>query len=174
MKMKLVLALALIVLLGVFTGCEPAPTLPEILSTVKGYKDELTELVLTHVESAAPTDFTEGDSIPVDDGITCIVDAADADELNLIMSLDNWVANDGTEITGTIAFDIEYDPSTLNLSMFRMVPAIILFERTSASFVSEAIDEDVSTEAFVPAHEYFFCTSLIVDGEILMLNIYGY
>lgn len=56
-------------------------------------------------EDVTPTEFSEGESLTFDGGMTALVDYADSDELNLIMTLDRWVADDGTEINGTVIID---------------------------------------------------------------------
>lgn len=50
---------------------------------------------------------------------------------------------------------------------------MINFDRTSVSYVTELTDDDSTNVSFAPDYNYFFCASLIVDGEILMLNVFG-
>lgn len=174
MKRKFVAALVLAIVLGTFMSCENVPTLPEILTTVKGYNDEFIVLVLSLTEDVAPTEFTEGESLTFDEGMTALVDYAGSDELNLIMTLDRWVASDGTEINGTVVLDIEYYTSPVSISTIRIAPSMINFDRTSVSYVTELIDDDSTNVSFTPEYNFFFCASLIVDGEILILNMFGW
>ncbi|NLV85154.1 MAG: hypothetical protein GXY60_11360 [Spirochaetales bacterium] len=106
--------------------------------------------------------------------MTALVDYADSDELNLIMTLDRWVANDGTEINGTVVLDIEYYTSPVSISSIRIAPSMINFDRTSVSYVTELIDDDSTNVSFTPDYNFLFCASLIVDGEILILNMFGW
>jgi hypothetical protein len=175
MKRNFVVVLALVIMLWVFTGCEAAPTLPESLRTVKGYNDELFALVTSYLGDTAPDSFAEDSSITIGDGITCIVSSSSTNELNLVMTLNNWEAHDGTEISGTVVLDIEYYTSGMvYISIIRSTPAFLYFDRTSVSYVAESIDEDSSTAAFSAGSDMFFCASLIIDGKVLILNMLGY
>lgn len=179
MKNKLVLTLALVIMLAAFTGCEPEPSLPELtigerVSVAKGYNNEIFTLMVSILEDTSPADFADGDPITVDEGITCTVTSADGvDEINLFMSFDEWVAADGTEISGTLILDVEYYTSPVSLNIIRTgVPASLYFDRSSVSYVASFNDDDSVDTAFDSDLEYFFCTALIDDGEILLLNLY--
>jgi hypothetical protein len=175
MKRNFLLVLVLVMVFWVFTGCEAAPSLPETLRTVKGYNDELFALVASHLGDTAPESFAEDTSITIGQGITCIVSSSSTNELNLIMTLDDWEASDGTEVSGTVVLDIEYYTSGMvYISIIRSTPAFLYFDLTSVSYVAESIDDDSSTAAFSSGSDMFFCGSLIVDGEILILNLIGW
>lgn len=74
MKRKFLLSLLVLALvLGLFTGCEQEPSLPRIAATLKGYNDEITALIVSHVSGTAPETFTEGTMDTVDEGFTCRV-----------------------------------------------------------------------------------------------------
>lgn len=177
MKRILFVTLTLVIVLGTFTGCEPAPTLYELLTTVESYNDELFALVVPRVQDYDGSGYSEGDFITIDEGITCIVDTANSDELNLSLTLDNWRARNGTKISGTIVLDIEYFTSpSYSINMMRTAGGFLTslhFERTSVSYVAQWIDNDYNT-GFDPEYENFFCTSMIEDGKILILNSYGF
>jgi hypothetical protein len=179
MKNKLVLTLALVVMLTAFTGCEPEPSLPELtinerMTIVKRYNDEIFTLMTSILDDSSPSDFVEGDSILDDEeGLSCIVTAVDLDEINLFMSFDEWVADDGTEISGNMILDVEYYTSPESLNIIRTgIPASLYFDRSSVSYVASFLDDDSVDTTFVSDLEYFFCTSFIADGEILILNMY--
>lgn len=175
MKRNFVVVLAMVAILWVFIGCEAAPTLPESLRTVKGYNDELFALVTSYLGDTAPDSFAEDSSITIGEGLTCLVSNSSTNELNLVMALNNWEANDGTEISGTVVLDIEYYTSgNVYISIIRSAPAYLYYDRTSVSYVAESIDDDSSTVAFSAGSDMFFCASLIIDGEILVLNMFGY
>ncbi len=171
MKMKLVVVLILVIILGAFTGCELAPSLPEILTTVRGYNNEIIALVIPQVEGYAPELFTEDSFITVDDGIICMVGFSSSSSLNLLISLDNWVANDGTEINGIIELDFNYYDSPVYISTIETDMAIFNFDRTSVIFQAEVFDEDPATEAFTYDYETFFSMALTVNGRPLIANL---
>jgi len=88
-KRKFLLSLLVLALiLGLFTGCEQEPSLPRIAATLKGYNDEITALIVSHVSGNAPETFTEGTMDTVDVGFTCRVDYSDTDTLDLEVFLD--------------------------------------------------------------------------------------
>ena len=137
-KNKLVLTLALVVMLTAFTGCEPQLSSPELtinerMTIVKGYNDEIFTLMTSTLDDSSPSDFSEGDSILEDEeGLTCIVTAADLDEINLFMSFDGWVADDGAEINGNMILDVEYYTSPVSFNSIRTgIPASLYFDRSS-------------------------------------------
>ena len=175
MKRKLLAVLVLVsIMLGTFTGCEPMPTLSAIVSTTKGFNNEIIALIISQVEEDySPDDFPEDLKITVDEGLTCTVEYSGLNSLELLVTLDDWVANDGTEISGTIMVDIDYYSSPISVSSISMEPAMIYFDRTSVSYVSEVLDGDATTETFTPGSSEFICISIIVDGKTLVNNIVG-
>ncbi len=54
------------------------------------------------------------------------------------------------------------------------IQASLSFDRTSASYMAEFVDDDSLDQTFISNYDYFFCLSLIADGEILILNSMGY
>lgn len=174
-KMKFVMVLLLvIIILGTFIGCEPLPSLPTIVTTMKGYNNEIVALILSQVEEEySPDDFPEGTTIPLDEGITCTVDYSGAADLELILTLNNWAAGDGTEINGLMSVEIEYQASPVAISSISVSPAMLYFDRTSVSYVTEALDGDASSEAFTSEERLFVFISLIVDGKTLISNLVG-
>ena len=181
MKKRYVLTLVLAVMLAIFTGCEPEPSLPELtlpkrLAIVKEYHGEIFDLVVSNLEESTPTDFEESDPILLGEGITCFVTASDLDEINLFMSLDEWVAADGTEISGTIILDIEYHTSSeVSLNIVRTgIPATLYFDSSSVSYIAELTDGDSLDPTFIPESDYFAWVSVIVDGKLLVNNPIGY
>ncbi len=170
MKKKFVVILSLIVILGAFSGCELAPSLPEILTTVKGYNNEIIALVLARVEGSTPESFTVDAFITLENGMSIRVDTTSASELELYITLDKWVASDGTEIDGIVQLDFSYYLSPAYISIIETDTAILHFNRTSVGFEAEVFDGDPATEAFTYAFGTFFSMSLTVDGKPLIAN----
>jgi len=171
-KTKLVTALFLVIsMLVLFTGCEAMPSLSAIVSTTKGYNDELIALVLAHMVGNTPADFVEDSTIPIDDGITCTIDYTDADEVQMLLNLDSWVASDGTEISGVLEMEIGYYASPMYVSSISTEMGLFYFDRTSILFATEIFDGDASAEAFTAEDRFFACISLIVDGKTLINTI---
>ena len=113
MKNKLVLTVVLAIMVVVFLGCEAEPSLPELtigerIAVVKDYHHEIFSLMASSLEDSASADFAEGDPITFDEGLSGIVIYSDVDEINMYITLNIWVAEDGTEISGTIVLDVEY------------------------------------------------------------------
>ena len=171
MKNKFVVALSLTILLGAFTGCELAPSIPEILTTIKGYNNEIIALSIAQVEGSAPESFSVDSLIAIDDRIVCKVDSSSESSLYLFITLDNWIASDGTVINGFIDLDFNYYDSPVYISSIETDMAIFHFDRTSVVFQAEVFDGDPTTEAFTFAHESFFSRSLLVDGKPLIANL---
>lgn len=182
MKIKRVLILALVVMVTIFTGCEPEPTLPELtipemVTIAKGYNNEIVDLMLSAIEDSAPSDFSEGDLVAVAEGITCNVTDSYLNEVRLSLILDGWVAADETEIGGYLDIEVEYYTSTeeISLNMIRIVdPSSLYFDRSSVTYLAEFVDEDSSDQAFIADHEFFFCLSLNDDGKTLLPNMVRY
>ena len=172
MKKNFAFVLVLVIMIGAFTGCELAPSIPEILTTVKGYNDEIIALVLPQVQGSAPESFTEGSFITIDDGITCSVSYSSTSELELFITLDNWVASDGTEINGIIELDFNFYDSPVYIASIETDTGIMYFNRTSVVFEAEVFDGDPATEAFTSAYETFLTISLIDDGIYLVNLMY--
>ena len=170
MKIKFVIILSLIIILGTFSGCELAPSLPEILTTVKGYNNEIIALIIHQVGGSTPESFTVDAITTLDNGISIRVDSSSASELELFINLDKWVASDGTEIDGIVQLDFSYYPSPAYISIIETDTAMLHFNRTSAGFEAEVFDGDPATEAFTYAFETFFSTSLSVDGTPLIAS----
>ncbi len=181
MKNTRVLTLALIIMLATFTGCESEPSFPELtipqrMTTVKEYNQELFALIVPIVENAQPADFTEGDFVPVDEGITCFVTYSGLDEMTLYMTLDEWVAADGTKIIGTIELEVEYYTSPeVSLHIVRTDrPAFLYFDNSSVSYLAEFLDDEGSDPAYLSDYDYYAWVSMIVDGKLLVNNPIGY
>lgn len=173
MRKTFAATLALVIMMfGLFTGCEPAPSIPSIVTTMKGYNDELIGLLLPPINGTSPLDFPEDTVITIDDGIDCKVRYSDSGELDLLLRLNFWVAHDGTEICGILPVDIEYYSSSSSIYSFQARSAMLYFDRTSVSYRADVTDGDETTEAFTPDTDYFTCTSLIVDGKTLLANVY--
>ena len=171
-KKKFVMALLLVILMTVpFTGCEAAPPLSAIVSTTKGYNDEIIALIVSHVVGQTPADFTADSAIEIDERINCFVDYTDTSVINLSMTLDDWVASDGTEVSGTLDIYIDYYTSPVHVSRVRMRPAMLYFDRTSINFETEIYDGDADDVAFTSENHSFLCLSLIVDGDTLITSM---
>jgi len=173
MKKIFTLVLVLVIMFGTFTGCELAPSISEILTTVKVYNNEIIALVLPQIEGSAPESFTKDSFIIIDDGITCRVSYSSVSEVELFITLDNWVASDGTEINGIIELDFNYYDSPVYISSIETDTGIFHFNRTSVVFEAEVFDGDPATEAFTSAYEIFFTISLVDDGITLINLMYG-
>jgi hypothetical protein len=106
---------------------------------------------------SSPSDFSEGDSILEDEeGLIYIVTAVDLDEINLFMSFDGWVADDGTEISGNMILGVEYYTSPVSLNSIRTgIPASLYFDRSSVSYVASFLDDDSIDTTFATDLEYF-------------------
>src|SRR5690554_4579869 len=122
MKSRLILILVLVIMISIFTGCVPAPTLseltiPEIITMIKGHNNDILDSLLVALEDSAPSDFTEGDLVTLDEGIICEVTSQYMTEVSLAMILDDWVATDGTEIGGYMTIEIEYHASSEETSL---------------------------------------------------------
>lgn len=167
MKKKFVVVLVLALMIGLFTGCEIAPTIPQLLTTVRGYHEELNALVASNLEGITHTEFERGDSLPISQGVAGRINYVDSSELSLKMTLDNWVAGNGAEVSGTIYLNILYDT---NIASIRTERAYLYFDRTSVSYEAEVFDGDSATEAFTSGFSTFHCTSMIVDGKTLILQ----
>lgn len=174
MKKKLILTLFFVTtMLVVFTGCEPASSLPEIIANVKGYNNETIALLLPQVVGH-PYDYYSADScFTVDEGITCTVVESDVEDTTFAINLDNWVASDGAIISGYVSVDVVYYASSGHISNINTNFASLYYDRTSVSYVAEVLDGDASNEAFTPRERLFVFISLIVDGETLMFNFAG-
>ncbi len=168
MKRNFTLVLVMVIMLGAFTGCELAPSLPEIFITVNGYSNEIIALVLPQVVGYAPDSFTDGSFITIDDGIIGRIDYTSATDLELLVTLDNWVASDGTEISGILELDFDYYSAPAYISSIYTDRAILNFDRTSVVFTAEVFDGDPATETFTFDHEMFITTSLINNGTNLI------
>ena len=168
MKRNLTLVLVIVIMFVAFTGCELAPSLPEVFITVNGYSNEIIALVLPEVVGSAPDSFTDGSFITIDDGIIGRIDYTSATDLELLVTLDNWVASDGTEISGILELDFDYYTSPVYISRIYTDMAILNFDRTSVVFTGEIIDGDPATETFTFDHEMFIIISLINDGTNLI------
>ncbi|SMP41486.1 hypothetical protein SAMN06298221_1022 [Sphaerochaeta associata] len=160
--------LVLALVLGLFTGCEQEPSLPRIAATLKGYNDEITALIVSHVSGNAPETFTEGTMDTVDVGFTCRVDYSDTDALDLEVFLHHWTAADGTKISGYLQVEIEYYATPVSISSIHTNRTTIYFDRTSASYDADVFDGDASSETFIVELDLFRCLSLIVDGKTLI------
>lgn len=114
-----------------------------------------------------------GATIPVDEGITCTVRDTDSEDTTFDVNLNNWAASDHTLISGYMSVDIEYYSSSTVISNINMRPAMLYFDRTSVSYVSEVYDGDATTEEFTSDSDELMCISIIVDGETLLFNIVG-
>ena len=168
-KRKFLLSLLVLALvLGLFTGCEPVPTLPGIVNTVKEYNDEITALILLDVPASAPETLEEGAVGTVDEGFTYRIDYSDATSLELEVFLDHWGAADGIQISGYLEVDIEYYATPVSISSIHTNRTTIYFDRTSASYDADVFDGDASTETFTAELNLFRCLSLIVDGKTLI------
>lgn len=154
-----------------FTGCEALPSLSAIVSTTRGYNDEIIALIVPHVVGQTPADFTADSAIEIDERINCIVDYTDLSVINLSMTLADWVASDGTKVSGTLEVYIDYYTSPVHVSRIRMRPAMLYFDRTSVNFETEIFDSDANTEAFTSENHSFLCLSLIVDGDTLITSM---
>lgn len=169
MKRKIAFVLAVLVMTLSFTGCEQQMPLTEILSTVQGYNEEIQAMVASQVENSLPDSFTESDLIAIDDGISCRVGFINSRSLVLGLTLNDWVASDGTKISGSIQMDIHYqdaadDASTEYISSIEST-AVMNYDLTSASFSEEAFDNTPETAVFTYDHASFQCYSLLVDGK---------
>ncbi|MDT3359016.1 MAG: hypothetical protein LIR47_06695 [Spirochaetota bacterium] len=174
MKRKFLLTLLLVTsMLGVFTGCEQASSLVEIVTTVQEYNAELLQLILSQAAGHSYDYYTVGATIPVDEGITCTVRDTDSEDTTFDVNLNNWAASDHTLISGYMSVDIEYYSSSTVISNINMRPAMLYFDRTSVSYVSEVYDGDATTEEFTSDSDELMCISIIVDGETLLFNIVG-
>ena len=177
MKNNFVLILALVVMTTIFTGCEPEPSLHELITVAKGYNTEILDLMLPVFENSDPTEFAKDELVTIDDGITCRVTSYYDNELRLFMTMDGWEAADGNEVGGFMAIDIEYyAPSEeVSINIIRMNdPATLYFDRSSVIYLAEFIDYDSSDQAFVSDYDYYFCLSLNDDGKTLMPNTVRY
>ena len=168
MKMKFAVVLSLVIILGALTGCELAPSIPEIFTTVKGYNNEIIELVKSQVEGTAPESFTEDSLFTIDDSLNCKVSSSSASSLNLIITFVDWEASDGTAIGGIVELDFNYYDSPVYISSIETDLAILNYGYTSVAFFAEVFDGDPATEAFTFDHETFMVVSLIDNGKALI------
>ena len=168
MKMKFAVVLSLVIILGALTGCELAPSIPEILTTVKEYNNEIVELAKSHVEGAAPETFTEDSLFTIDDSLNCRVSYSSASSLSLIITFVDWEAGDGTKIGGMVELDFNYYDSPVHISSIETDLAILNYDHTSVAFFAEVFDGDPATEAFTFDHETFMVVSLIDNGKTLI------
>jgi hypothetical protein len=171
-KRKSLMALVLaIVMLGVCTGCESQLTIPRIVTNTKQYNNQINMLIVSRISGSAPESFPQYSVFTIEDGLTCRVDYADANELDLSVMLDNWVADDGKQISGILSLDIGYYTSPAYISTLDTNQAALYFDRTSIQYATEILDKDASTEAFTPGDQFFVCLSLIVDGKPFITEI---
>ncbi len=171
MKKRIIQALFLLIcILGMFTGCDQASSLPVIVGSVKGYNRELVTLILTGAVGRIHSSYSENESLSLDSNIVCIVDESDIEDTTLLITLSDWIADDGTAISGFLNVDVRYYSSTGNISSIKIRPATLYFNRTSAGYQAEVFDGDDSTSAFTSNSEVFMCTSLIIDGKTFIFN----
>jgi hypothetical protein len=181
MKKKLVLILALIVMLVSFSSCESEPShselnIPQRLTTVKTYNSEIFDLVASSLEDSASDRTAASDPVVLDAGITCSVTSFYDTWENLFLTFDEWVAADGTEISGNMEITVEYYSNTRESinTVSTNDPAILYFDSTSVSYLAESIDDGSSDSEFISRSENFLLVSLIVDGKHLVNNQIGY
>jgi len=171
---KILLTLLLVIsMLGIFTGCEPVSSIPEIIGPIKGYNDELVALLMPQVVGHPFDFYTADESLEVDEGIVCNVDETDIEDTTFTIALNNWVANDGTKISGHMTVNVKYYASTGNISSIETISTMFCFNRTSVNYFTEVFDGDADDEAFTSNYDTFRCISLIVDGKTL-INTYMY
>ena len=174
MEKKFVLALLVLTcMVGIFTGCEQEPTLVQRVGSIQAYNEELVDLILQQVVGRAHGSYAENESILLDSGITCAVVESDSEDTTLQITLSDWIADDGTEISGFTIVDVMYYDNG-NISSIKMVQAALYFDRTSIGYLAEIFDGDDSTPAFTYDSEMFMCVSLIVDGKTLISNMFMY
>lgn len=181
MKRKLVLILALIVMLASFTGCESEPslselTIPQRLTAVKDYNSEIFDLVASSLDGSRSTRVATSEPIALDVGLTSTTTYIYENREDLFLTFDEWVAADGTEISGYMEITVEYYSTTReSISIVRTNdPAILYFDSTSVSYFAASTDNDSSDSEFISGSDDFLLLSLIVDGKLLVNNQIGY
>ena len=92
--------------------------------------------------------------------------------MDIVITLDEWVAADGTVISGTIYLDFYYyDVSRASLHIVQTDDTTFLyFDNTLVSYKADFIDGDEDDTTFISEYEQFIWISLIVDGKILVNN----
>lgn len=166
---KILLTLLLVIsMLGIFTGCEPASSIPEIVTSVSGYNDEIVALLIPQVVGHPFDFYTADESLEVDEGIICNVDETDAEDTTFQITLENWIASDNTIINGSMVVNVKYYASTGNISSIETISTMFCFNRTSVNFFTEVFDGDATSESFTNDYDTFRCISLIVDGRTLI------
>ena len=180
MKSKFMLIVVLIIMIAAFTGCESEPLLPEMTITsrfiiVKEYHREIVDLVVSYFESSSSIAYSDGDIISFAEGINGRVRYNHVYLMDISISLDEWVAVDGTIISGTVYLDFYYyhddDCSRDALHMVKTDDtAFLYFDDTWVSYKAEFVDGDESESTFISEYEQFIWIYLIVDGKMLVNN----
>lgn len=166
-KISLVLVVAMMVLSC--TGCEQQTPIPEVLSTIQGYDEEIIAMVASEVDTSSPDSFTEDALIAIEEGISCRVSNTNTDELILNITLNNWVASDGKVISGSMQMDLQYDDTTAHISRIR-TSVLMNYDLTSAYFGEEVFDNTPESAAVTFDNASFQCIYLSVDGKPLVSN----
>ncbi|AEV29136.1 hypothetical protein SpiGrapes_1323 [Sphaerochaeta pleomorpha str. Grapes] len=169
MKKKIALVMIVVMMVLFFTGCEQQIPITEILSTVKGYSEEILAMVASEVETSLPDSFTDDTLIAIDTGISCRVSNTYTNELILDITLNNWVASDGTVISGSIEMDLVYDADSTYIYSIQSI-VLMNYDLTSVYFGEEVFDNTPETAAFTFDNATFQCLALSVDGKPLISN----
>jgi hypothetical protein len=175
MKKKFLGFFVLILLVFLFTGCEQAINIPDEMAAVQAYDKEVIVAIMDELETKIPSDFTEIYFGTINEKISYIVDDYEDDEVGLIITLEKWVASDGTEISGNLYLDINYDSFDSSYVIDYLYNyAYLIYEGTVARF-NENIFNDTSVIAeFTFENNGFICYSLTIDGEsIIDLDYYS-
>lgn len=170
MQKKFSVALLLLMMVFILTGCEQTTPIIEILSDAQEYHQEILAKILEEVDGNAPETFAYNSRHTFGEGISCIVDSNSTTSLYLNVMLNEWVAEDGNVISGHIEMDFDYYTSSIYISSIDSM-AILNFDLTSIIYNAEVFDEDLETEAFTFYFTSFICPSLSVGGKQLISNL---
>jgi outer membrane lipoprotein-sorting protein len=172
MKKKAILFFVLIVTIVFFTGCEQSVNIPEAFSEIKGYNSESITTIMNDLKTHGTTYYTEGTFGEIEDGITYYVDENYTSEIDLSVNLDNWVASDGTKLSGYIDLEIYFDNTTGAITDLD-TENNLYYDTTITYFETKTYNESSDAGEFSIGFISYQFLTLSIDGESVM-SLFGF